>query len=275
MAVAVNSRFKLASVDIRVAFLQSKVLDRDVFIEPPIDIKKQGWIWRLKKPLYGLDDASRKFWLRVKEVFLCELGLHTIHGDEAFYFSNVDGVLHGAILTHVDDFNIAGTPDFIKKVIDHVGRELMVSKIEEDCFRFTGLDIKVVDDGIEVSMEDYTNSLQDVKNIRKVGDCDEPLTKLEMKEYRKMTGKISWLANSTRPDLSFTALWMSKNNKEATISDLRDVNRVLKKVRERESKIKYEHIGDKDDLMLIGIGDASLKTGDKVVGGVILFLTNS
>ena len=82
----------------------------------------------------------------------------------------------------------------------------MVSKIEEDCFRFTGLDIKVVDDGIEVSMEDYTNSLQDVMYIRKVDDRNEPLSKLEMKEYRKMTGKISWLANSTRPDLSFTAL---------------------------------------------------------------------
>ena len=103
MAVAANSRFKLASVDIKAAFLQSKVLDRDVFIEPPSDVKKQGWIWILMKPLYGLDDASRKFWLHVKEVFLCELGLHTIHGDEAFYFSNVDGVLHGAIITHVDD----------------------------------------------------------------------------------------------------------------------------------------------------------------------------
>ena len=68
---------------------------------------------------------------------------------------------------------------------------------------------------------------------------------------------------------------MSKNNKEATISDLRDVTRVLKKVREQESKIKYEHIGDKGDLLVVGIGDASLKTGDKVVGGVMLFLTNS
>ena len=107
-----------------------------------------------------------------------------------------------------------------------------MSKIEEDCFRFTGLDIKVLDDGIEVSREDYTNSLQDVKNIRKVDNRNEPLTKLEMKEYRKMTAKISWFANSTRPDLSFTALRMSKNNKEATISNLRYINRVLKKVRE-------------------------------------------
>ena len=149
---------------------------------------------------------------------------------------------------------------------------MTVSKIEEDCFRFTGLDIKKVDNG---RMEDYTNSLEDIKEIRKVEDRNEPLTKLEMKEYRKMTGKIAWLANSTRPDLSFTALRMSKNSKEATISDLRDVNRILTKVRECKSRVKYEHIGDKDDLMIVGIGDASLKTGDKAIGGVILFLTNS
>ena len=48
-----------------------------------------------------------------------------------------------------------------------------------------------------------------------------------------------------------------------------------KRVREHESKVKYEHIGEKDNIMIVGIGDASLKTGDKAVGGVMLFLTNS
>ena len=61
MALLANFHFKLVLVDIRAAFLQSKVLDRDIFVEPPTDIKKQGIIWKLKKPLYGLDDASRKF----------------------------------------------------------------------------------------------------------------------------------------------------------------------------------------------------------------------
>ena len=37
-------------------------------------------------------------------------------GDEALYFLNEKGILYGGILTHVDDFNLAGTPDFIKKV---------------------------------------------------------------------------------------------------------------------------------------------------------------
>ena len=74
-----------------------------MFNEPPIDVKKQGCVWKLRKPLYGLDGASQKFWLFVKDVFLNELGLKIIHGDEAFYYSNVDGKIQGAILTHVDD----------------------------------------------------------------------------------------------------------------------------------------------------------------------------
>ena len=80
-------------------------------------------------------------------------------------------------------------------------------------------------------MEDYLESLEEIKDIRKA-DREEDLTKLELKEYRKMTGKLSWLANSTCPDLSYTALAMSKKNNSAKIKDLRDISPVLKKVKE-------------------------------------------
>ena len=73
MAISANFGFKLALVDLRAAFLQSKIFDRDFYIEPPSDVKKPGIVWKLKKPLYGLDDASRKFWLRVKDVFMNKL----------------------------------------------------------------------------------------------------------------------------------------------------------------------------------------------------------
>ena len=53
--VAANEDFELRKIDIRAAFLQAKQLDRDVFLKPPKDIRK---------PLYRLNDASRKFWLR-------------------------------------------------------------------------------------------------------------------------------------------------------------------------------------------------------------------
>ena len=65
-AIIANEGFDLMSIDIREAFLQAKGLDREVYLEPPKDVEKEGIIWRLKKPLYGLNDASRKFWLKVK-----------------------------------------------------------------------------------------------------------------------------------------------------------------------------------------------------------------
>ena len=47
MALSANFSFKLASVNIRAAFLQSKVLDREVYVEPPSDIKKQGMMMQV------------------------------------------------------------------------------------------------------------------------------------------------------------------------------------------------------------------------------------
>ena len=83
MAVAAMKGFKVSSLDIRAAFLQAKDLDRTVYIEPPKDVRKDGVVWKLLKPLYGLDDASRKFWLRIKEIF-GKLGMKVMEGDQAF-----------------------------------------------------------------------------------------------------------------------------------------------------------------------------------------------
>ena len=110
---------------------------------------------------------------------------------------------------------------------------MTISKVEYDNSQYTGQDISSAEDGsILIEMKDYVESLEDIKEIRKARK-DKEWTKMEFKEFRKITGKISWLANSTRPDLSFT----SKKNNSATIADLRNVSRVIKKVMERPSMI--------------------------------------
>lgn len=47
-------------------------------------------------------------------------------------------------------------------------------------------------------MKEYTKSLKEITD-----DRNKPLTKLEMKLFWKMTGKIAWLTNSTRPYLCY------------------------------------------------------------------------
>ena len=41
----------------------------------------------VKKPLYGLDDASRKFWLKLRDTLITP-GLKVMPGDEAFYYAH-------------------------------------------------------------------------------------------------------------------------------------------------------------------------------------------
>ena len=83
--------------------------------------------------------------------------------DEAVYYILVKkGNLDGMISTCVDDFDIAGTESFVDLITKKVSKELDVSKVEDDKFRFTGIDIKKVEDGIEISMEDYAESLKEI-----------------------------------------------------------------------------------------------------------------
>ena len=175
------------------------------------------------------------------------------------------------ILTHVDDFIIAGNSTFIEETINRVKKFLTVSKIERGSFRFTGVDVQCLEHGIEVSMDDYVDSLESDIVVRK-GKRDEDLTKLELKLYRKMTGKIAWIAENVRPDLSFTALSMSKKSNSATLADLKGLNNVIEKVKEKPAKVLFSKIGRKDQIKIVGVGDASYRCDDKSIGGNLVLL---
>ena len=269
-SVAANEGFDLRSIDIRAAFLQAKELDRDIFLMPPKDIKKEGLIWKLRKPLYGLNDASRKFWLKVKTVFN-EIGLKRLEGDEAVYYKyDENGNLDGMVSTHVDDFNLAGSKSFVTMVTERIRTALDVSKVEDRSFRFTGIDVEQVDGSIVISMNDYANSLEEIK-IRE-DRSDESLSREEMKVLRKYVGKLNWLAANTRPDIAIYALDLAKKQKSATLKDLRSINRILKKVQEKESKVIFRRVAKKEDLCILGICDASYHHEDNSVSGEMILL---
>ena len=122
-------------------------------------------------------------------------------------------------------------------------------------------------------MEDNANSVGDIKEIRKA-DRGEKLTKAELKEYRKDTGKISWLSQGTRPDLRYSALMLAKKNNSATIADLRNVNTIVGKVKKEENKVVYGRVGDKEKLQVLGIVDTSYKSDEKSIGGMLMVIAD-
>ena len=62
-----SERWKIRSLDIKSAFLQGKEIQRNICLKPPKEAGCDGKLWELKKTVYGLGDANRKWYLKVKE----------------------------------------------------------------------------------------------------------------------------------------------------------------------------------------------------------------
>ena len=54
--------------------------------------------------------------------------------DKAFYYLHSTGELVGGVITHVDDFTIAGTEEFIQEISVAIAKELTISEVEHDNF---------------------------------------------------------------------------------------------------------------------------------------------
>ena len=70
LAVASWKGWKSNALDMKTAFLQGNSLSRDVFVKPPPEAKTNGVLWKLKKCVYGLVDAARHWYERVKKEIL-------------------------------------------------------------------------------------------------------------------------------------------------------------------------------------------------------------
>jgi hypothetical protein len=71
-----------------------------------------------------------------------------------------------------------------------------------------------------------------------------------------------------------TALIILKKNLNTTIKDLKKVNHVVEKIRVRPNHVEFTRIVTKNDLMIHGLTDASYKSDDKSISGVIIMLGN-
>jgi len=140
---------------------------------------------------------------------------------------------------------IAGNEDFKGKTRNGIADTMTVSKVEKGKFIFTGWDIEKYEDMVTVTMKNYAKSLKDIMEIRKE-DRHKKFTRIEMKEYRNFMNILSLITIGTRADLCYTVLKISQNNYSATIGDLHHVNKVLKKIKIRESEIYYEKFGRKE-----------------------------
>ena len=255
LAIAANKGWIVESSDVRSAFLQSDSIDRDVFVDPPQERKKHGIIWRLKKPCYGLDDASRKWFMSFKKT-LKDLGLVQSQREYCLFLYHEQEKLEGFLVFHVDDIISAGSEKF-NEIMKKLRTKYNFGKVEKGAFTFTGLNISQNETSkIKLHQKDYIEQIE--APDYEIKSPNDYLPQDENRMLRQTQGQLSWLSSQTRPDISFDSFYLSTVLNKASFRDAKLSKKILKRVKKDEVKMTFEHLGEMEDLHIEVFSDASL-----------------
>ena len=274
LAIAASKEWKVKSGDVKNAFLQGELLDRDVYMEPPLEERKPGIIWKLRKAVYGMNDAGRKWYFKLEET-LTKLNCQKSKLDHCLFVSRSDQSLQGIILIWVDDIFYAGTQLFEENVMKEVSKQFMIGRTEEETFVYIGLNITTTDHGITLDQINYVKDrLEPV--VLKGGDVKRTLDKEETKLLRRLTGKINWAATQTRPDLSYSVVELSTRFKQPQLEDLKKANKAITKLVANPVKLLFPKITG--SLKIVVYCDAAFRNlPDQISSGRghVVFLTGA
>lgn len=222
MALAVKHDLQIDQMDAVTAFLQSELGDETIFMQLPEGFTSdQVKVCRLRKALYGLKQSSR-VWNKQLDAALREFGLEQSKTDTCLYFKLFGGKML-FVTIYVDDFLIfTNCRKMKKKLKRYLCSRFQMKDIGEAKFCL-GLRIsRNMERGeLTLDQEKYVEELLEkyqMKNCHPVSTPFEPSERLDKsmcptstKEQEEMTkvpykeavGSLLYLAQATRPDISF------------------------------------------------------------------------
>lgn len=122
--------FRLGTIDIAGAYLQSGTLNREVFVRLPT-----GWtdspfiVWKLLVPSYGLVEAGRLWQLSVEYWMEHVFSTETVGGLIQFFVArNDENKIKLLIAKVVDDFLISGEIEDIKDFHEEISKRFKVGR---------------------------------------------------------------------------------------------------------------------------------------------------
>ena len=272
-AIVASNKWQIESIDVKTAFLQGRKLERSVFLRPPPEAKTSK-VWHLRKCVYGLADAPREFYLRLRQE-LTNLQLQPCELDQGLftYFSN--DILSGILICHVDDILYGGTDQFCRDVIPKLENTFEIGTRNSESFVYIGISLKQSPDySMLVNQRSFADSIK-LLDIPKGRRDTEPVTEEEKQQLRAAIGQLNWISGMTRPDISFDLCQLSTNVKHTKVSDMSYANKVIKRAQMEPLYIAVPPLNLKK-LHIVTYADASFnnlpESGSQ--GGNIIFLTD-
>ena len=273
MIIAAAKRWRINSLDIQAAYLQGKFIERDIYLHPPTEANTDC-LWKLKKCVYGLNEAARMWYLRLSKE-LADLGMKKSRYDEAIFFWHKEEKLQGVLAAHVDDFFWAGTHSFKDEVLQKLTETFRVSSEGKDNLKYLGIQVKQDGNKIVMNQDAYTKDLEPII-IESRNDTSRELLKEEKSKLKHVAGQLLWVASQSRPDAAFDACYLSNSTNKGTVADVIRANKAIRKLKMERKPLIFKRIDDIEGSTIAVFADASFKTlpGGASQGGFILLLTD-
>lgn len=286
LALASVNRWHLQQLDVSNTYLHGE-LSEDVYMIVPPGVMGHCSLQccKLKKSLYGLKQASRK-WYEKLSLLLLSCGYNQAHADHSLF---IKSAAHDftALIIYVDDIVLTGNSvheiAHIKQILHshfHI-KDLDLLKY------FLGIEVAHSDAGISLCQRKYCLDLLKDSGMTGSKPCSTPMdSALSLHQdsiepladplsYRRLVGRLLYLT-STRPDITFATQQLSQFMGNPTQMHLRAAMRVLHYLKSSPGTgLTFRR---DSPIQILGFSDADWATcvdSRRSVTGYCFFLGNS
>ena len=241
MSLAANQNLEMRLMDVVTAYLYGS-LDTDIYMRIPEGFKmpeslsskpKELCAIKLQRSLYGLKQSGRMWYNRLSEHLTKEGYVNNPICPCVFIKKTSSGFV--IIAVYVDDLNIIGTKVEIQKASDYLKGEFEMKDLGQTKYCL-GLQIEHSQKGIFVHQSTYTKRVLKRFNmdkstplstpmvVRSLNVENDPFRPHEENEdilgpevpYLSAIGALMYLANCTRPDISFAVNLLARFSSSPT-----------------------------------------------------------
>ena len=85
----------------------------------------------------------------------------------------------------------------------------------------------------------------------------DKLNSTERDLLHEAAGQLNWLATQSRPDISHDVLQLTMSIKHAIVDNLKQANKVVKRVKGENIEIRFPYLSPPKDFCLAAFSDAS------------------
>ena len=291
-ALAVLMCLTLASLDVEAAFMNAP-LDEELYIRAPpgTDSLPDGYVYRLKKSLYGLKQSPKQWNDMLKRFLTVDCGLTQLRSDECLFFKR-SGQHFMLVAIYVDDIVVAyNCQSMFRSFRDKLTTKFKCKDLGELSKVLNMGILRTADGGLFLSQESYVRDLLDrfkehvpaaanpvelpadpkirlyaggaskVKPfpVETTGERNDAEGAAECPgniPYKELLGALLWLSQGTRPDITYAVSQCAKFAQKPRMAHWWALKRILRYLKgTADYGIHYQRQGSRDQATTLGSVD--------------------